>query len=69
MGEGARALGRLQLRGLSQAQVDAGRHQDLKFQELKIPRGMPTFCVDGAMIEDEPSFEEVEKKIKPLLKS
>jgi hypothetical protein len=30
---------------------------------------LPTFFVDGAMIEDEPSFEEVEKKIKPLLKS
>lgn len=35
---------------------------------LKIP-GTPTFFLNGAMIEGVPSFEEFEKKIKPLLKS
>jgi protein-disulfide isomerase len=35
---------------------------------LKIP-GTPTFFINGEMIKGVPSFEELEKQIKPLLKS
>jgi protein-disulfide isomerase len=65
--------------GLSQQAIEACLHDQAlldkltanrKFavEVLKIP-GTPTFFINGEMIEGVPSFEEFEKKIKPLLKS
>jgi len=46
--------------------LTAGRK--FAIEVLKIP-GTPAFFVNGAMIKGVPSFEELEKQIKPLLKS